>query len=240
MIELLPIFEFPGTRSWGYNPAAPFAVESSYGSPDDFRALVDAAHARGIGVILDVVHNHYDTTLLRCWDGDCLGKQGIYFYTNQFANTDWGPRPDFSRPEVRAFIVENTLMWLNEYRCDGMRWDSTINIHGGNADGWNLLRTMNDAAHALDAAHHPDRRGLAGRRHHLQADSGGRRRLRLAMGRLRARHQRHHPRRQRRRTLDGYRRRAPSRASTTPTPPSASSSPRATTRSPTAGSASRR
>jgi 1,4-alpha-glucan branching enzyme len=147
MIELLPIAEFPGTRSWGYNPAGPFAAESSYGTPDDFRALVDAAHARGIGVILDVVHNHYDATLLHCWDGDCLGKQGVYFYTNQLANTAWGPRPDFGRPEVQSYVLDNTLMWLSEYRCDGMRWDSTINIHGGNGDGWTLLRSMNDAAH---------------------------------------------------------------------------------------------
>ena len=148
MIELLPIAEFPGSRSWGYNPAGPFAPESSYGTPDDFRALVDAAHARGIGVILDVVHNHYDSTLLHCWDGDCLGKQGIYFYTNQLANTAWGPRPDFSRPEVQAFVLDNTLMWLSAYRCDGMRWDSTINIHGGDGAGWSLLRSTNDAAHA--------------------------------------------------------------------------------------------
>jgi 1,4-alpha-glucan branching enzyme len=148
MIELLPIHEFPGTRSWGYNPAGPFAIESSYGTPDDFRALVDAAHARGIGVLLDVVHNHYDTALLHCWDGDCLGKQGIYFYTNQFADTPWGPRPDFARPEVRSYILDATLLLLSESRCDGMRWDSTINIHGGNGDGWNLLRSMNDAVHA--------------------------------------------------------------------------------------------
>jgi len=148
MIELLPITEFPGTRSWGYNPAGLFAPESSYGTPDDLRALVDAAHARGIGVILDVVHNHYDATLLHCWDGDCLGKQGIYFYTNQWATTAWGPRPDFGRPEVRSFIVDNTLMWLADFRVDGMRWDSTINIRGGIADGWALLRAMNDAAHA--------------------------------------------------------------------------------------------
>jgi 1,4-alpha-glucan branching enzyme len=148
MIEVMPISEFPGTRSWGYNPAGLFAPESSYGTPDDFRALVDAAHARSIGVIVDVVHNHYDATLLRCWDGDCLGKQGIYFYTNGLANTDWGPRPDFGRPEVRAYILDNARMWLADYRCDGLRWDSTINIRGGNGDGWALLRAMNDATHA--------------------------------------------------------------------------------------------
>ncbi len=149
MIELLPITEFPGTRSWGYNPAGLFAPESSYGSPDDLRALVDAAHARGIGVILDVVHNHYDATLLHCWDGDCLGQQGVYFYTNQLATTPWGPRPDFGRPEVRSYILDDTLMWISDFRVDGMRWDSTINIHGGIADGWSLLRAMNDATHAL-------------------------------------------------------------------------------------------
>jgi len=149
MIELMPISEFPGTRSWGYNPAGLFAPESSYGTPDDLRALVDAAHARGIGVILDVVHNHYDATLLHCWDGDCLAKQGIYFYTNQLATTPWGPRPDFGRPEVRAFILDDTLMWIRDFRVDGMRWDSTINIHGGIGDGWSLLRAMNDQAHAL-------------------------------------------------------------------------------------------
>jgi 1,4-alpha-glucan branching enzyme len=148
MIELLPISEFPGTRSWGYNPAGLFAVESSYGTPDDFRALVDAAHARGIGVIVDVVHNHYDTTLLHCWDGDCLGKNGVYFYTNQLSSTAWGPRPDFGRPQIRSYVLDNALLWLTTYRCDGLRWDSTITIHGGIADGWSLLRAMNDATHA--------------------------------------------------------------------------------------------
>jgi 1,4-alpha-glucan branching enzyme len=148
MIELLPISEFPGDRSWGYNPAGLFAVESAYGTPDDFHALVDAAHARGIGVIIDVVHNHYDPTVLNCWDGDCLGRRGIYFYTGgTFADTPWGPRPNFGDAQVRAFIQDNALFWLGENHCDGMRWDSTINIHGGNGDGWSLLRSVNDAVH---------------------------------------------------------------------------------------------
>jgi 1,4-alpha-glucan branching enzyme len=149
MVELMPIAEFIGDRSWGYNPGGPFAVESSYGTLDDFRAFVDAAHARGIGVIIDVVYNHFDDKpLLRCWDGDCLGARGIYFYTDQRELTPWGPRPDFSRPEVRSYIEDNALMWLEEYRCDGMRWDSTSNIHDiGTPEGWAMLRTINDALH---------------------------------------------------------------------------------------------
>jgi 1,4-alpha-glucan branching enzyme len=149
MVELLPIAEFPGDRSWGYNPAGPFAVESSYGTPDELKALVDAAHARGIGVIIDVVHNHYEADpLLRCWDGDCTGANGIYFYTGALASTPWGPRPDFGRSEVRDYIQDNALMWLGEYRCDGLRWDSTVNIAQGIMDGWTMLRSINDAVDA--------------------------------------------------------------------------------------------
>ena len=149
MIELMPIAEFIGDRSWGYNPAGPFGIESSYGSPEDLHTLVDAAHARGIGVIIDVVHNHYDDgPLLHCWDGDCLGQNGIYFYTGDQASTPWGPRPDFGRPEVRSYIQDNALMWLREYHCDGMRWDSTVNITQGNQDGWNMLASINDAVDA--------------------------------------------------------------------------------------------
>jgi 1,4-alpha-glucan branching enzyme len=157
MIELLPISEFTSTTSWGYNPSELFAVESSYGTPDDFKALVDAAHARGIGVIIDVVHNHYsDGPYLRCWDGDCLGAKGIYFYTDNRENTDWGPRPDFGRPQIRDYVADNAVMWISEYRCDGLRWDSTSNIRAAAngsiqiPDGFHLLQRANDAVHALE------------------------------------------------------------------------------------------
>ncbi len=154
MIELLPISEFGGARSWGYNPAGLFAVESSYGTPDDFKALVDAAHARGIGVIVDVVHNHYDDgPLLRCFDGDCLGARGIYFYADARGTTPWGPRPDFGRAQVRDFVADNAALWLSEYRCDGLRWDSTVNIRTANGadvpDGWHLLQRANALSHAV-------------------------------------------------------------------------------------------
>jgi 1,4-alpha-glucan branching enzyme len=155
MLELLPVSEFSGSQSWGYNPGAPFAVESSYGGPDELKALIDAAHAHGIGVMLDVVHNHYVSgrdDILRCWDGDCLGKDGVYFYTDARESTPWGPRPDFSRPEVRAFIVDNTIAWLDEFRVDGFRWDSVSNIRTANGadnpDGWRLLTEVSAAVHA--------------------------------------------------------------------------------------------
>ena len=152
-IELLPIAEFAGDFSWGYNPAFPFAPESAYGSPADLRALIDAAHRRGIGVIIDVVHNHWGPQDLAMWcfDGPCLGAGGIYFYTDWRRETAWGPRPDFGRSAVRDYIRDNALLWLGEYGADGLRWDSTVNIRshdGGDIpDGWRLLREINETVH---------------------------------------------------------------------------------------------
>jgi 1,4-alpha-glucan branching enzyme len=147
MLEVLPPAEFAGDFSWGYNPAFPDAPESAYGTPDDARAFIDAAHARGMGVIIDVVHNHYGPSDLSMWcfDGECYGAGGIYFYTDARGATPWGPRPDFGRPEVRDYIADSALLWLNEYRADGLRWDSTSNIKNAGADGWQLLQRVNDA-----------------------------------------------------------------------------------------------
>jgi 1,4-alpha-glucan branching enzyme len=151
MIELMPPAQFAGKTSWGYNPSLPFAVASAYGAPEDFKQLVEAAHARGLGVVVDVVHNHYSArTPLWCFEGAC-SDGGVYFYTDARQKTPWGPRPDFSRAEVRSFIIDNALLWLGEYHCDGMRWDSVSNIRqaGGtdNPDGEMLLRVLNDAVH---------------------------------------------------------------------------------------------
>jgi 1,4-alpha-glucan branching enzyme len=150
MIEILPPNEFPGGYSWGYNPSFPSAPESSYGTPDDAKAFVEAAHARGMGVIVDVVHNHYgpDQLSLWCFDGPCFGAGGIYFYADWRRETGFGPRPDFGRAEVRDFVLDSALTWLRDYRADGLRWDSTVNIRraGGTdlPDGWKLLQRMND------------------------------------------------------------------------------------------------
>lgn len=132
-VLLMPVNEFHGRHSWGYNPSDLFAIESSYGGPDALKEFVKACHERGIAVHVDIVHNHYgpqDLSLIR-FDGYGGGdnRNGIYFYEDkERGDTPWGPRPDFGRREVRDFIRDNVRMWFLEYRIDGLRWDSTVNI----------------------------------------------------------------------------------------------------------------
>ncbi|HLW64576.1 MAG TPA: alpha-amylase family glycosyl hydrolase [Gemmataceae bacterium] len=156
-IELMPPAEFPTALSWGYNTTNPFAVEESYGGPDGLRDLIRTAHQNGIGVIVDVVYNHFGPGELDLWQFDGWSENnlgGIYFYNDHRAKTPWGDtRPDFGRAEVRQYLRDNALFWLKEFRADGLRFDMTAfirNINGGaNAsedlpDGWSLLRWIND------------------------------------------------------------------------------------------------
>ena len=157
VIQLLPSDEFPGDVSWGYNPAYIFAIESSYGGPNGLRRLVDAAHARGIAVVYDVVYNHLGPSDLDLWrfDGWSENEQGgIYFYNDWRRQTPWGDtRPDYGRGEVRQYIRDNALRWLEERGCDGLRFDATgwiRNVYGRNddpgsdlAEGWGLLQWIN-------------------------------------------------------------------------------------------------
>ena len=118
-VELLPVAEFPGTRGWGYDGADLYAPHHAYGGPEGLKTLVDACHARGLAVILDVVYNHLGP------DGNYLGRFGPYF-TDRYA-TPWGQAINFDGPEsdeVRAFFVDNALMWLRDYRFDGLRLDA--------------------------------------------------------------------------------------------------------------------
>ena len=156
-IQLMPPFEFAGDRSWGYNTAYPFAVESTYGSPDDLKALVRDAHAAGIAVFLDVVYNHLGPSDLDIWQFDGWaqnGKGGIYFYEDERSTTPWGDtRPDYGRSEVRGFLRDSAIQWLEEFRVDGLRWDATAWISsvfgGGNRapdrieDGWRFMADVN-------------------------------------------------------------------------------------------------
>lgn len=152
VVEVMPPTEFAGDFSWGYNPALPFAPESAYGTVDDAKRFIDQAHHHGIGVIVDVVHNHYGPSDIPTWcfDGECLGdgNGGVYFYADWRRDTPWGPRPDYGRTEVRDYVVSNVAMWLHEYRADGLRWDSTLNVRkAGGADlpeGYGLLQRAND------------------------------------------------------------------------------------------------
>ncbi|QXP54883.1 alpha amylase C-terminal domain-containing protein [Cellulophaga sp. HaHa_2_95] len=136
-IELLPVAEFAGGISWGYNPAHPFAIEQDYGGPDAFARLVRAAHEKGIAVIIDVVYNHLGPSDVDLWQFDGWGendKGGIYFYNDHRSATPWGDtRPDYGRPEVRQYLRDNALMWIEKYKCDGLRMDATsyIRYEGG-------------------------------------------------------------------------------------------------------------
>jgi 1,4-alpha-glucan branching enzyme len=156
-IEIMPATEFPGAYSWGYNPSNPFALESDYGGAEGFRELVKAAHQHGIAVILDVVYNHFGPGDLDLWQFDGWQENdggGIYFYNDWRAETPWGHnRPDYGRPEVRRYIRDNALMWLEDYHCDGLRMDAIAfirNVKGEEdpgadlPDGWTLMRWVNE------------------------------------------------------------------------------------------------
>ena len=154
-VEPLPVNEFPGGRSWGYNLCDPFAIETDYGGPDAFKRFVRAAHARGLGVIADVVHNHYGPTDLDLWQYDGAYwngfNGGIYFYNDERAETPWGAtRPDYGRPEVRRYIRDQVFMYADEYRVDGFRWDSVYHIisyneqnQGRNPEAIRMLHDIN-------------------------------------------------------------------------------------------------
>ena len=116
-IELMPVAEFPGTRGWGYDGVLPFAPASAYGEPDALKALIDAAHARGLMILLDVVYNHFGP------EGNHLGAYAHDFFRDDVA-TPWGRAIDFRREPVREFFIGNALYWIDEYRFDGLRLDA--------------------------------------------------------------------------------------------------------------------
>ncbi|HEV8221847.1 MAG TPA: malto-oligosyltrehalose trehalohydrolase [Streptosporangiaceae bacterium] len=118
-IELMPVAEFGGDRGWGYDGVDLFAPHHAYGGPDGLKRLVDAAHAHGLGVIMDVVYNHLGPA------GNYLPGFGPYFSGRH--RTNWGPAVNFDGPgsdEVRRFVIDNALMWLRDYHCDGLRLDA--------------------------------------------------------------------------------------------------------------------
>ncbi|WP_353981328.1 malto-oligosyltrehalose trehalohydrolase [Salinicola endophyticus] len=116
-IELMPLAECPGSRNWGYDGVQPYAVASYYGTPQAFQALVDTIHAHGLMVFVDVVYNHFGP------DGNFLPHYAEAFFRND-VTTPWGAAIDFRRPQVRRFFIDNALMWLLDYRVDGLRFDA--------------------------------------------------------------------------------------------------------------------
>lgn len=161
-VELMPVTSIALSKGWGYAPNYLFSVENAYGGRRGLLDFVKACHEKGIGVILDVVYNHFfEDTGLWQYDGWSENNNGgIYFYNDDRGITPWGGRPDYGRPEVRQFILDNTAMWLTEYKIDGLRVDSTIymrNTDGNNfkpdldiADAWSLLAEINKLAHKIN------------------------------------------------------------------------------------------
>jgi len=124
-LELMPVADFPGQHSWGYDGVFPFAPDSKYGRPEDLRKLVESAHAHNLMVLLDVVYNHFGP------EGNYLHSYAAPFFTDRY-QTPWGPAINFSGPNshwVRQFFIENGLYWLEEYHFDGLRLDAVHAIH---------------------------------------------------------------------------------------------------------------
>lgn len=118
-VELMPVAQFPGGRNWGYDGVYPFAVQNTYGGPDGLRRLVDACHAHGLAVFLDVVYNHLGP------EGNYLADFGPYF--TQRYRTPWGYAVNFDGPdsdEVRRYFIENALYWVTDFHMDGLRLDA--------------------------------------------------------------------------------------------------------------------
>ncbi|PWW03572.1 maltooligosyl trehalose hydrolase [Hoeflea marina] len=129
-IELMPVGDFGGSRNWGYDGVLPYAVAESYGSPDELKALIDRAHGLGMMVMLDVVYNHFGP------DGNYLGAYAAGFFDDS-AHTPWGGAVAVLREPVRRYFIDNALMWLDEYRFDGLRFDAVHAI--GNVEFLDLM-----------------------------------------------------------------------------------------------------
>lgn len=153
-LEIMPVAQFPGARNWGYDGVYPFAVQHSYGGPVGLKRLVDAAHAAGLSVLLDVVYNHLGP------EGNYLAQFGPYF-TDRY-HTPWGQAIDFDGPRsaaVRHFFVENAVQWVREFHLDGLRLDAVHSIF--DASPRHILTEITEAVHAA----------APGRRVHVVAES---------------------------------------------------------------------
>jgi maltooligosyltrehalose trehalohydrolase len=125
LLEVMPVAEFPGRFNWGYDGVGLFAPYHGYGDPEAFKRFVDAAHRVGLGVILDVVYNHFGP------DGCYLREFSADYFTDRYDN-DWGDAINFDGPHaapVRELIVRNAAYWVREFHLDGLRLDATQSIH---------------------------------------------------------------------------------------------------------------
>ncbi len=119
-VELLPLAQFPGKRGWGYDGVLQYAPHAAYGTPDELKAFVDAAHGLGLMVFLDVVYNHFGP------EGNFLGQYAAEFFRDK--HNDWGQEIAFEQRPVRQYFIENALYWLEEFRFDGLRFDAVNEV----------------------------------------------------------------------------------------------------------------
>ncbi len=155
-VELMPVAQFPGSRNWGYDGVYPFAVQNSYGGPAGLKRFVNAAHGKGIAVVLDVVYNHLGP------EGNYLGQFGPYF-TDRY-HTPWGGAMNFDGEDgapVRWFTIENALRWVTEFHIDALRLDAVHAIF--DQSPVHILQELAEAVH--------ERAGELGRAIHVIAES---------------------------------------------------------------------
>jgi maltooligosyltrehalose trehalohydrolase len=139
-IELMPLAAFDGERGWGYDGVALYAPHAPYGSLEELRALVQAAHERGLAVLLDVVYNHMGPS------GNYLARYAEGYFTSEIS-TPWGAAPDFAHDPMRRLVVDNARYWLEEFGLDGLRLDATHAIVDPSPR--HVLREIADLAHAM-------------------------------------------------------------------------------------------
>lgn len=147
-IQLMPLAAFPGRFGWGYDGVLPFAPHAPYGSPDELKAFVRAAHRLGLMVMLDVVYNHFGP------QGNHLSLYAPAFFTDRH-QTPWGAGPNFDGPEsaaVRGFFLHNALYWLEEYQLDGLRFDAVHAILDDSSP--DIMETISIRARAACAGRH--------------------------------------------------------------------------------------
>ncbi len=165
-LEIMPVADFPGRWNWGYDGVLLYAPDASYGRPEDFKALIEAAHQRGLMVLLDVVYNHFGP------DGNYLSSYAPRFFTRRH-KTPWGDAINYdgkhSKP-VREFIIENALYWIEEYHLDGLRLDAVDAI------------VDNSPKHVLDELAERVRAATADRHVHLVLENFHNEARRLARG----------------------------------------------------------
>jgi maltooligosyltrehalose trehalohydrolase len=145
LVEVMPVAAFPGVHGWGYDGVALFAVHEPYGGPDGFKRFVDACHERGLGVLLDVVHNHLGPS------GNYLPRFGPYF--TETHHTPWGAAvnlDDAGSDEVRRYLIDNACGWLRDFHLDGLRMDAVHALHDTRAVHY--LAELSDAVDALATA----------------------------------------------------------------------------------------